>query len=93
VDTGECSRIEELMRLARVRMPREDACKAIRDIDALLSQLRDLKVEEEPLYYIWEEGQQLPPEPIVHEPRGRSLIPGERLDEEGRVKLPWKGGG
>ena len=83
--------LEALYRLARLRLPRSEACKAIRDIEALLGELRRIAPGGEPLYYVWETGQDLPEEPVRHEPRGRILIPGTRLDGEGRVELPWRG--
>lgn len=89
----ECSDdlVEKILGLAKLRMSREEACKAIESIEILLSGLRGLP-REDPLYYVWEEPGSPPPEPVRH-PRIEVSRLGAVLDEEGRVVLPWRGPG
>lgn len=81
--------VERMLGLARLRMSREEACKALGSIEALLADLRGLP-REDPLYYVWEEPGGTPPEPIRHPPTDLSRL-GVELDEEGRAVYPWKG--
>ena len=91
----DCDRekIRALMKLARVRIPEEEACKYIADMEALTSTLQEIVRRhriDEPLYYVWEEGYETLEAPIIHGKVDlRAVIP-DKVDDEGRVVLPWR---
>ncbi|MCE4625237.1 MAG: hypothetical protein F7C35_05155 [Desulfurococcales archaeon] len=92
---SECDRekLEALMSLAKLWLPEDEACKYISDMERLTSTLQAAVRKygvEEPLYYVWEEGYEPLEEPISHGGVDiRGLTP-DRVDDEGRVVLPWK---
>ena len=81
------------MSLARLKLPEEEACRYILDMEELTSTLRVAVRKygvEEPLYYVWEEGYEPPVKPVSHVGVDIRALTPDRVDSEGRVVLPWK---
>ena len=91
---GECPEglVESLMRLARLRLPREEVCHYIREIEAWAEKLlAEVPRNLEPLYYVWDEP--VPPrqEPLEPDAVSTGTILQPR-DSEGNLILPWRPG-
>ena len=85
------SLLESLMRLARIRLPREEACRYIGEIEAWAERLLSEAPESlEPLYYVWDEPSAPPSEPLEPDTVDTGIL--EPRDGEGNLLLPWRPG-
>ncbi|MCE4609497.1 MAG: hypothetical protein F7C36_03835 [Desulfurococcales archaeon] len=89
----ECVELERLLELAKLRIGKEEACRYIQDVRLMMEDLRHV-VERypgaEPLYYVWDVEEYRPPEPSEERTLLLSKLGWIKLDEEGRVVLPWR---
>ena len=92
-DAGECMELERLLELAKLRIDKEEACRYIQDVRLMIEDLGHI-VERypgtEPLYYVWDIEEYSPPEPSEERKLFLAKLEWIKLDEEGRVVLPWR---
>ncbi len=92
----DCMRLlERLASLARLK-PDPEYCEDIESIRSFLDQLSEARSEVEgldPLYHVWEESSRLREGGEKGYPKTSvsDLLPPDRVDQGGHVKLPWKG--
>ncbi len=88
-----CIIVDKLMNLAKLKMPKEEACKYIGEIKDFIGQLSETLSQypgTEPLYYAWEYPEYKPPYSIERRQLELEKLSWLKLDEEGRVILPWR---
>ncbi len=90
---NDCVELERLLGLAKLRIDKEEACKYIRDVRLMMEDLRHV-VERypgtEPLYYVWDIEEYSPPGTGEERRLVLANLEWIKLDEEGKVVLPWR---
>ncbi len=91
-----CSVVDRLSSLSRVALSgdeRERMCMEVRVIAEYLRSVGEALrgVEVEPLYHVWEEESWLRPGGEPERVDLAWVVGSDRVDEEGRLKVPWRG--
>ncbi len=90
-----CSTVDKLSALARLELGGDERERMCREVKVIAEYLRGVGealkgVEAEPLYHVWEEESWLRPGG-EREPVDLAWVVGsDRVDEEGRLKVPWR---
>ena len=95
---GECRFdrvIEAMARLARIKLSEEERraiCSEMEALDGLLRRVSEADVGGlEPLYHVWEISAWSREKAEPDHVRLADFLPGEKVDEEGRIRVPWRG--
>jgi len=90
-----CRVVDRLAALARIALSESERERMCREVRVVAEYLRGVGealrgVEAEPLYHVWEEESWLRPGGEPERVDLASLVGRERLDSEGRLKVPWR---
>ncbi len=90
-----CEAVRRAAELAKIEFSSEEMERLCRDATKIAGYLASVGeavrgLDVEPLYHVWEAEGQIRDYISDRRVRPESFLPPERIDSEGRIKVPWR---